>query len=175
MGKDGFTLIETVMTVAIGAVIGLCLTGFISSQLKLYVRCDETLRAKIICSRACGQLERELRYAYVYYTDPEDSGSLCYYVRPEKEREARDRFGRLKLPPPSAWPSLSEADLAGLNRDGMQLKLDFKASEPEEAHICLWVVAPDGEKEERLLYRQDMVVPSLYRREIRKEAADEQN
>lgn len=168
-------MIETVMTVAIAAVIGLFLTGFISSHLDLYVRCDETLRAKVMCSQAYGQIERELRYAYVYYTDPEDPVSLCYYVCPDEQREARDRFGRLRLPDPSSWPSLSEGDLTEFCRDGMSLKLDFKDSCPDEAHICMAVVASDGEEGDRLLYRQDVVISSLYRRGIRKEAADEQN
>ncbi len=174
-GNAGFTLIETVMAVAITAVVGLFLTGFISSHLNVYIRCDETLSAKMMCSQAYAEIEMELRYAYVYYTDPMDTGLLRYYVRPEEPLEARDRFGNLKLPAPSAWPGFSASDLKDISRDGMHLELDFKDSSPEEAHIRMTVVTADGEKGERVLYRQDVVIPSLYHHEVRKETADEQD
>lgn len=171
-GKGGFTLIETVMTVAIVAVIGLFLTGFISSYLKMYLRYDETLSAKMVCSRAYGQIEKELRYAYVYYADPADAGSLRYYVRPERPLEMRDRFGNLKLPSVSGWPSLNAGDLEDLSHDGMCLELDFTGTSQDEAHIRMTVTVRDN-KGERVLYSQDVVVPSLYRYESGEEAADE--
>lgn len=158
------------MAVAIAAVAGLLLTGFVSSHLNVYIRCDETLSAKMICSQAYGRIERELRYAYVYYADPEDSGSLRYYMHPDGPPESRDSSGYLELPAPSAWPSLSAAALEDLSQDGMRLELDFKDSGPDEAHVRMTVTDADGK---RVLYRQDAVIKSLYRHEIRKEAVDE--
>ena len=172
-GRDGFTLIETVLTVAIVAVTGLFLTGFISSHLKMYLRYDETLGAKMICSRAYGQIEKELRYAYVYYADPDDAGSLHYYVRPEKQVEMRSRFGNQKLPPIAYWPSLRAGDLKDIGRDGMCLELDFTGTSQDEAHIRMTVTAPDSGQGKRVLYSQDVVIPSLYRNEMGENETDE--
>lgn len=171
--NGGFTLIETVMTVAITVMIGLFLTGLISTHLKMYLRYNEMLSAKMMCSQAYGRIEEELRYAGFYYVDPKDSGSLRYYVRPETPLEIRDRFGNLKLPPLSSWPSLEAEDLENTGRDGKRLELDFTGTSLDEAHVCMTVVAADrvegepsdGEPSERVLYRQNVVITSLYRSE----------
>ncbi len=177
-GKGGFTLIETVVVVAITAVVGLFLTGFLSSQLKIYLRFDETLSAKMVCSSAYSRIEKELRYAYVYYEDPGDPGSLRYYVRPEMPLELRDRLGNLKLPSVSGWPSLCSEDMEDIGRDDMRLELDFTGTSPYEAHIRMTVTAPagaDGDEPGRVIYIQDVVIPSLYSGESREEGINEEN
>lgn len=154
----GFTLLEMVMALSIAAVVGVFAAGFLHPQIELYYEMDRKSQAKGMCTQAYMELEKILRYGYIYYYDPACPEELLYYVRENGTGEVVEH-GTVyeKLPPVIRWPSLSADDLDIEEYGGMSLELDFDGTTRQEAKVAIRVVK-DGET----VYEQDAVIRSMY-------------
>lgn len=164
MGKDtegkgrrcaGFTLLETVMALAIASIALLFFTGFLAPQLKLYYRFGRASEAKQVCSRTYRELEEQLRYGYDFSVDPEDSGVLYYRVRrtvlPEYLRSGGQKEdGKLRL---------DSSELEGAENLGMRLELDFAGTDHDTVCICIRVLEAG---EDDMICEQEAYVSSMY-------------
>lgn len=159
-GDRGFTLLETIMALAITSMIALFAVGFIRPQMKLYEDFDVLSHAKAICSRAYVDLEEILRYGYVYYVDPHCPEKLSYYVRQLETGDSMEVYGEAMdglLPPADTWPCVSAEDLDVGGLGELSLKLDFTKTSPREARALIVVM-----KEEKPVYEQEVVIRSMY-------------
>ena len=87
-GSRGFTLLETVIALAITAVVTVFAIGFIRPQIGLYNEFDQLSQAKAMCAEAYVKLEKVLRYGYVYHADPDRPDELAYYIRKTEPYES---------------------------------------------------------------------------------------
>ena len=159
MGQNrGCPLLETVMAWSIAAVVGIFAAGFLHPQIELYYELDRKSQAKGMCTQAYIELEKILRYGYIYYYDPSYPEELSYYVRENETGEVVEH-GTIyqKLPPVFKWPSISADNLDVEEYEGMSLELDFHGTTRQEAKVVIRVVK-DGET----VYEQDAVIPSMY-------------
>ena len=153
-GSRGFTLLETVIALAITAVVTVFAIGFIRPQIGLYNEFDQLSQAKAMCAEAYVKLEKVLRYGYVYHADPDRPDELAYYIRKTEPYESvHESDGSVyeMLPPMDKWPRIAAGDLEVEEMDGMTLELR-----------ALLVV----KKEEEQVYEQEVVIRSMYDYEI---------
>ena len=159
-GSRGFTLLETVIALAITAMV----TVFIRPQIGLYNEFDQLSQAKAMCAEAYVKLEKVLRYGYVYHADPDRPDELAYYIRKTEPYESvHESDGSVyeMLPPMDKWPRIAAGDLEVEEMDGMTLELDFGGTTSREVRALLVV-----KKEEEQVYEQEVVIRSMYDYEI---------
>lgn len=167
LGTRGFTLLETVTSLAMAAVIAVFVAGFLQPQLKLYYDMDRISQAKTMCSEAYRKLEEKLRYGYMFYCDPSRKGELAYYIRegqrsPWEEDEENIRYE--EIPPIEQWPGISAGDLDVREMEGMVLELDFSGTKNTQVHVSIKV-----KKDEEVVYEQNTLIRSMYSYTIEKE------
>ncbi|MBS6952517.1 MAG: prepilin-type N-terminal cleavage/methylation domain-containing protein [Enterocloster asparagiformis] len=148
----GFTLLETVMALAIAAVALLFFTGFLAPQLRLYYRFGRASEAKQACSRSYRELEEQLRYGYDFYVDPLDSGILHYRVRHEIPSEYYRSGGDSAL-------EFDAAKLEGAPELGMRLELDFAGT--DEDTVCVRIRVLEAESGS-VICEQEAYILSMY-------------
>ena len=110
------------------------------------------------------ELERVLRYGYVYHADPDRPDELAYYIRKTEPYESvHESDGSVyeMLPPMDKWPRIAAGDLEVEEMDGMTLELDFGGTTSREVRALLVV-----KKEEEQVYEQEVVIRSMYDYEI---------
>ncbi|MET3570116.1 PulJ/GspJ family protein [Enterocloster citroniae] len=163
-GSRGFTLLETVIALAITAMVTVFAIGFIRPQIGLYNEFDQLSQAKAMCAEAYVKLEKVLRYGYVYHADPDRPDELAYYIRKTEPYESvHESDGSVyeMLPPMDKWPRIAAGDLEVEEMDGMTLELDFGGTTSREVRALLVV-----KKEEEQVYEQEVVIRSMYDYEI---------
>ena len=159
-GSRGFTLLETVIALAITAVVTVFAIGFIRPQIGLYNEFDQLSQAKAMCAEAYVKLEKVLRY----HADPDRPDELAYYIRKTEPYESvHESDGSVyeMLPPMDKWPRIAAGDLEVEEMDGMTLELDFGGTTSREVRALLVV-----KKEEEQVYEQEVVIRSMYDYEI---------
>lgn len=177
MASKGFTLLETLMALLIAAISAAFFTGFLFSQMDLYYDYDRKAQAKAMCGEAYVKLEEILRYGYVYYCNEREPEELAYYIR-EKEPAAvkgeRAVHSEIMfeaeapsyevLPRVDTWPRLRAEDLGVSEMGAMKLRLDFSGTTVREVQVSIQVLM-----EEKVIYKQDTVIDSLYEYQVIRE------
>lgn len=157
-GKGGFTLLETVMALSIAAMAAVFAVGFLHPQIQLYYEFDRKSQAKVMCGQAYMELEKKLRYGYMYSLDAGKPEELAYYVRRDNPGTVEeDGTVYEKLPPVKRWPRISADTLDVDVRNGMNLKLDFSGSSGREARVKIQII-----DEDEVVFQQDTLIQSMY-------------
>lgn len=157
-GKKGFTLLETLLALTIGAMASVFFGGFLIPQMKFYYDFDRRTQAKTMCSEAYGELEEILRYGYMYHCNPQTPEKLFYYTRAHGPGTREDRENRRShIPGVETWPVLTAGDLDVSPSDRMDLKLDFRGTTNRTAEVVIQAVW-----NEEVIYEQEAVINSLY-------------
>lgn len=159
-GKEGFTLLETVMALAITAIMSVFLSGFLHPQMKLYYEFERISQARGMCYEAYVEIERALRYGLIYYCDSERPEELSYYERaanvPVKAFSREEGLCEY-APSVERWPRLTADDLDVVEMSGMHIELDFSGT--QDSQVCVAIRVMSGET---LVYEQDAVIGSMY-------------
>lgn len=159
-GNKGFTFLETIMALAVTAMMALFAAGFIRPHVKLYDDFGRLSQAKSICGQAYVKLEKALRYGYMYYVDLDCPEMLSFYVRRAGAGQSMEMDEDAicdALPPADKWPAVSAKDLKVGGMEDMSLKLDFSGTTSREVRALIMVMREDKE-----VYEQAIVIRSMY-------------
>lgn len=83
--RDGFTLLEVIVSLSIAGIVGIFLAGFLKTGLDLYQKSHDSTYGKYLCQKAWEYLEQELRFAS-RFAEAEKNGELCL-VWYERDRD----------------------------------------------------------------------------------------
>ena len=112
--RDGFTLLEVIVSLSIAGIVGIFLAGFLKTGLDLYQKSHDSTYGKYLCQKAWEYLEQELRFAS-RFAEAEKNGELClvWYERDWDNNSWSDN-GPAELQAGVVAPRLDEPD--GLSR-----------------------------------------------------------
>lgn len=153
------------LSIAAAAVFAI---GFLHPQIQLYYEFDRKSQAKAMCGQAYMELEKELRYGYMYSFDAGKPEELAYYVRRDKPGTV-EQEGTVyeKLPPVKRWPRISADTLDVDPKDGMSLQLDFSGTSSKEARVKIQII-----DEDEVVFQQDTLIQSMYDYHVESEGDD---
>lgn len=113
INKQGFTLLEIVISLAITAVAGVFLMGFLSPQIRLFNKASDQESAKAACAGAINVIQEKIRNG----KDFSLSGSVLTYTEVTEDGE----IGGLSID----GASFGDAQYPNLGQNGMSMSVSF--------------------------------------------------
>ena len=85
-GNSGVTLLEVVLSLAIGITAAVFAAEFFAGQLAWYGRYGKIREACILADRVSSLLEEDICFGFGFFIDPADPERLCYWTMEEEGR-----------------------------------------------------------------------------------------
>ncbi len=143
-GREGFTLLEAVLSLAIGVLAAAFAAQFLAGQLSLYNRYRKMREACMEAERVCAFLEESICMGFDFFVNPDCPEKLYFWEMDEEGRRAQ----------------VLEADDMRNVSPAWDVRLEF--FDPAYGRVCARVGVY---AEDRLVYREERTFISLYEEE----------
>ena len=153
--REGFTLLEAVLSLALLTAAAVFAAGIFSGQLSLFARRGRLGDARLLAERVGSFLDETLSFGYDFSVDPDEADAVSYRLM-EEQGEVRRKW---KGGDWEAGKSLGREDgIQGEEgKGGLRVQVEF--FDPEYGRVKLRVDILDGDSR---VYREERTIISLY-------------
>ena len=153
-GNSGVTLLEVVLSLAIGITAAVFAAELFAGQLAWYGRYGKIREACILADRVSSLLEEDICFGFGFFIDPADPERLCYWTM---EDEGRRLHVLEEMDVQAAAEAVQSAEQT---EEGLHIQLRF--SDPSYSRVRAEAVVLEGEE---ILCRRERTFISLYEEE----------